>query len=110
MSPECAREEVAKLAAGGMAVELVELAGQWYAHASSGAVPSPPWNTASFNINGTAGDNVAWRSHRCRVSSAASASASGAPSRSRSIAPPAAVAGSAWSREARWHAPPSDHE
>ena len=50
MAPERAREEVKKLADGGMAVELIELAGQWYAHASSVAVPSPPWNKASFDI------------------------------------------------------------
>lgn len=50
MAPERAREEVADLAAGGMAVELVELTGQWYAHANIGAVPSPPWNKANFDI------------------------------------------------------------
>jgi hypothetical protein len=50
MAPERARDEVANLAAGGMAVELIELAGQWYAHANSGPVPSPLWSKASFDI------------------------------------------------------------
>src|SRR5436190_1333887 len=50
MAPERAREEVAKLTDNGMAVELVELGGQWYAHTNGGPVPSPPWNKSSFDI------------------------------------------------------------
>lgn len=50
MVPELAREEVAKLVSSGMAIKLIELAGQWYAHANSGILPSPPWSKTNFDI------------------------------------------------------------
>lgn len=50
MAPERARDEVAKLVSEGMEVELIDLAGQWYARANSGPVPSPPWRKTNFDI------------------------------------------------------------